>query len=431
MKIIIHRGTKEIGGSCVEVRTAQARVIIDIGMPLSLDGKPIEKNFLNKATEKDLKAHGILPDVQGLYKNETPTVDAIVLSHAHQDHYGLLRYIHPDIPVYLSDGARKILDISDIFLPFKTGKVNGRVIEPGKRFEIKDINVMPYLVDHSAFDALAFLLEGDKKRIFYSGDFRSHGRKGILMRKLIQNPPKKIDCLLMEGTCIGRDDKEDRNETAVELDIAKVLKTNEKITFFMSSSQNIDRLVTAFRACKQSGSLFIIDLYTAYVLDQLQTARKTMPHHTWEGVRVTALKHHEDKLIEASHGAFVEDCHKHSISMKEIQKRKNKMLFLTRDNRIFRQFVAKYPELHGATIIYSMWEGYLTDNFKAFCQKNSLNLQLIHVSGHARVKDLAAFARALNPKVVIPIHTFHAERYGEIFDNVKILKDGESWEVLG
>ena len=34
MRFIIHRGTKEIGGSCVEIWTDNKRIVIDIGMPL-------------------------------------------------------------------------------------------------------------------------------------------------------------------------------------------------------------------------------------------------------------------------------------------------------------------------------------------------------------------------------------------------------------
>jgi ribonuclease J len=34
MKIIIHRGTHEIGGSCVEIKSKKSRILIDIGMPL-------------------------------------------------------------------------------------------------------------------------------------------------------------------------------------------------------------------------------------------------------------------------------------------------------------------------------------------------------------------------------------------------------------
>jgi len=38
MKFKIHRGTKEIGGSCIEVWTESTRILLDFGMPL------VEKN---------------------------------------------------------------------------------------------------------------------------------------------------------------------------------------------------------------------------------------------------------------------------------------------------------------------------------------------------------------------------------------------------
>lgn len=34
MQLIIHRGSKQIGGSCVEISTPSARIIIDVGLPL-------------------------------------------------------------------------------------------------------------------------------------------------------------------------------------------------------------------------------------------------------------------------------------------------------------------------------------------------------------------------------------------------------------
>jgi ribonuclease J len=40
MKITIHRGTHEIGGSCVEIENKDTRIVIDIGMPIvTEDGK--------------------------------------------------------------------------------------------------------------------------------------------------------------------------------------------------------------------------------------------------------------------------------------------------------------------------------------------------------------------------------------------------------
>ena len=36
MQLIIHRGTHQIGGSCIELRSGDTRILLDIGLPLSL-----------------------------------------------------------------------------------------------------------------------------------------------------------------------------------------------------------------------------------------------------------------------------------------------------------------------------------------------------------------------------------------------------------
>ena len=54
MKFKIHRGTKEIGGSCVEVWTGNTRILLDFGMPLvEKDGKEFDfgKYKTSKPTE--------------------------------------------------------------------------------------------------------------------------------------------------------------------------------------------------------------------------------------------------------------------------------------------------------------------------------------------------------------------------------------------
>ena len=86
----------------------------------------------------------------------------------------------------MSKGADILVKISSIFTPFKTKLSNVNIISPKKTFIIGEFKITPYLVDHSAFDALAYLVEGDGKRIFYSGDFRGHGRKSVLFERMIK-----------------------------------------------------------------------------------------------------------------------------------------------------------------------------------------------------------------------------------------------------
>jgi len=113
------------------------------------------------------------------------------------------------------------------------------------------------------------------------------------------------------------------------------------------------------------------------------------------------------------------------IDIFEINRKKNKVLMLARDNSDFPMLVKDVKGVEGAKIIYSMWEGYLTDKFKDYCAQKGLIIEQVHTSGHAMIEDLKAFAQALSPKALVPIHTFYADRYKGLFSNVIILKDKE------
>jgi len=57
--------------------------------------------------------------------------------------------------------------------------------------------VTPYLVDHSAFDSYAMVVEAAGRRLMYTGDLRGHGRKSRLFEEMLARPPAQIDTLLM------------------------------------------------------------------------------------------------------------------------------------------------------------------------------------------------------------------------------------------
>ena len=68
MKLTIHRGTHEIGGSCIELKAKNARIVLDIGMPL-VDERREQFDFrpYRKLSGPQLIEKKILPDVAGLY----------------------------------------------------------------------------------------------------------------------------------------------------------------------------------------------------------------------------------------------------------------------------------------------------------------------------------------------------------------------------
>jgi len=430
MNLIIYRGTHEIGGSCVELATDKSRILVDFGIPLVTDKRePFDSKSLVGKTSRDLKKLKILPDIKGLYRDEEKEIDAILISHSHLDHYGFLLYVHPDIPIYMSEGAKILVEVSNIFTPYKIGKLNVRVLNKRQKLNIGDFTISSYLVDHSAFDALAFIIEADGKKVFYSGDFRGHGRKSVLFRRMIDHPPRGIDCLLLEGSMIGRGKQVYKDESAVELGIKKILRSSDNIKFLFASSQNIDRIVSAYRACLKTDHVFVIDLYTAYILDSIHKVSKNIPQFNWKNIRVKFLKSHADMLANNVSKKLLYVYNSRKIEIPEINEHKDKILMLARDNSIFPILVKNIKNIKGAKIIYSMWSGYLTEKFMGYCKQNDLAIERVHTSGHATVKDLKVFASAVNPKAVIPIHTFEGHQYPQLFKNVKVLGDGETMSL--
>ena len=431
MQLIIHRGTKEIGGSCVEIATDKTRILIDFGMPLvTADHKPFDSKILKNKSIDELKADGTLPNIKGLYKNETQGIDAILLSHSHLDHYGLLSYVHPEIPIFMSKGADILIKVSGIFTPFRVDMPNINTLKMEKSVVIGDFKITPYLVDHSAFDALAFLIEGEKNRIFYSGDFRGHGRKSVLFKKMIDNPPKNIDCLLMEGSMIGRPDQKYETEVDVQKRIEEILREGGKASFIAMSSQNIDRIVSAYKACLRTGSIFVIDIYTAFILDKLRKISDKIPQFNWKNVRVMFFHQHAKALEEAGYRDLLYVYNNRKIKTLDINRSKNKFLIMARDNSIFPHTIKGINGIKGAKFIYSMWEGYLKEEFVRYCGSKELVMETVHTSGHATVEDLKAIEGAIRPNKLIPIHTFEPEKYTELFHNVVFARDGEPISIL-
>ncbi len=434
MHLTIHRGTHEIGGSCVELcsNSGKTRIIIDLGMPLvNGDMTPFEWKTYQKLTPAELIAQKILPNITGLYEHEPPSVTAVLLSHAHQDHYGLMRFVHADIPLYMSKGTKALAEVSNVF--FKTQvKLNNITTFPfWKQFPVGEFTVEPYLMDHSAPDAAAFVIEGDGKRIFYTGDFRGHGRKGIVLDRIINNPPANIDYLIMEGSMLGRDEGEYPDEDSIEQAVYEELAKQTGPYYIFTSSQNLDRFVSVYRAAKRAGKTIVIDLYQAFVLDKLSILSEQIPQFHWEDIKLLYVHSYADKIAVLDIN-LLKKYKPFWVQRDDILPDAKDEVIFARNNYYFRNFVIrKLANINKGIAIYSQWHGYLErdnnkpGNLQELLDTCHIPLVEIHTSGHAYISQLQRLAAALHPHHIIPIHTFYPEKYPDMFPDVIQLKDGQ------
>lgn len=398
MKVCIKRGANQIGGSAVELTSSLGkRLIIDIGLPLDAEENTID----------------LLPDINGLTEKKED-LSGILISHPHQDHYGLGIHIDKNIPVYMSKASADIMEVcvkhhlANAFI-FN----NIHTFDEEKLFKIGDFKITPYLVDHSAYGAYSFLIEADNKRLFYSGDFRAHGRKSALFDKFIKNPPENIDVLLMEGSCLGRKESEKYpTEQSLQKEFLKVFEQTKGTCFIQSSSQNIDRIVTIYKACKQSGRILVMSGYTGHILMALNN--KHLPNFTWTDVK-----------------KFADDSTKqHHVTKEMIEVNSQKYVVLI-NGKIFNNLKNSTLLNENASFIYSLWDGY-KETYKErldFIKNKNVKMFDIHTSGHADIPTLKQFASSINPKKVVPIHTFFPEKFKDMFDNSELHTDNEIFKI--
>src|SRR5207253_1476896 len=84
----------------------------------------------------------------------------------------------------------KILREAQFFSPLGISLQPSGYLRHRQTFDLGPSRITPFLNDHSAFDAYSLLIEGDGRRLFYTGDMRAHGRKAGLFEELLRRPPR-------------------------------------------------------------------------------------------------------------------------------------------------------------------------------------------------------------------------------------------------
>jgi len=436
MKLIIHRGSREIGGSCIELQSKGDRIVIDLGIPLvNQNGTNFDLDSKSSLSGPELIDIKFLPKIQGFYHwdESCPKVKGLILSHSHMDHCGFISHVHLEVPIFAGEATHRLLELNACFTPFEEIKGEKAFYANRKAFSCGRFTIIPFIVDHSAFDAYALLIEADGKKLLYSGDFRSHGRKKKVYSSMIKTLSKtKIDALLLEGTMLGRNNERIETEDDLEQKIVELLKESNTPALVCVSAHNIDRLVTLYRASLRCSRLMVIDIYTANVLTVLKEfAKIPYPSPEYQFLRVFYPKALTRRIITEGHAEKVLQFSKYKITRQQIAQKQKEIIMMVRPSMLNDlENISLLPNVH---FIYSMWKGLQEQGtmvrLMGFVKSRNMKIHELHSSGHADLKTLKEFVSTLQPSTVIPIHTLNPEGFNIISPTVRRIADGETYTV--
>ena len=146
----------------------------------------------------------------------------------------------------------------------------------------------------------------------------------------------------------------------MEKKIIEVIRAQKNISFIISSSQNIDRIVSAYKACKKTGKTLVIDIYTAWVLEQVRKVTKNVPGMEWPEVRVYADYSQDQKLKDnpAYFGDFRPRLYRRRVKWQEMKASPSSFLYFGKMSS-FRKIDAFKNSEAQVNVFYSQWQGYL------------------------------------------------------------------------
>jgi len=399
----------QIGGNFTVISCNGKKIMIDYGQALPGSSKEQEE-----------------------FDWDNDTVDAVFFTHYHGDHVGRILEIPKHVPLYMGEttrlvmlnihkalaGVKELREEQMEYVTLLEDKQRIRELKEGRSCEkIGDIEIIPYSVDHSAYDAYMFLIKTPDEIILHTGDFREHGYRGkalanVIEKLVILRAGGAIDTLIIEGTMMERKGEHVRKECDLKREATEMFEKSRYV-FLVCSSTNLDTLASFHKAALEKNMYTYC--YSKYLLGQLETFTKTAGKYS------SLYQFDKTYLVdldkELHHRYWKEP------KTQEMVMRENGFLCIIKPEERYAEWVERFADLK-PTVIYALWDGYLDETKDAYNKewdeffepyKRKGQFVELHTSGHATPETIAKIIETVKPrKRIFPMHTGKAEEFKKL-----------------
>ena len=464
--LTFYGGVNEIGGNKILLEDKDTRIFLDFGKSFGRRSAFFEE-YLNPRTANgiiDFQIMGLIPDIEGVYRDDLmimagkestlPTIDGVLLSHAHADHADYISFLHKDIPIYMGETCHLILKaleersarniekeiLSYVPRPYdrKYAPIERKIhtFKTGDKFRIGSLEIEPVHVDHSVPGAYGFIIYTSSGPIVYTGDLRLHGTRSYMTKDFVHRAKLANPiALITEGTRIHEKEINESEEKVRKESNEKISET-KRIVFADFNFKDIDRMKTFYSIAKENDRKFVVKLNDAYFLKYLsQNSKLGVPKLDDENIIIylpkkgsgtysnSDYKNNESQFIEMGN----------TLSAKQIALHEDKAL-CAMGFYSFTALIDMKPDagslyIHSASEPYNEEQKISAKRINNWLKHFGMEKFQSHCSGHARGKDLLSIVQEINADRLFPIHTEHSKAYRQISKNTITITKGKKYTL--
>jgi ribonuclease J len=381
LRIVALGGLGEIGRNMTVLEYAGRLLVVDCGVLFPESDQP----------GVDL----ILPDFEAI-RDRLGDIDAIVLTHAHEDHIGAVPYLlreKPDIPLI---GSRLTLALVEAKLVEHRIKPYTLEVAEGARERLGPFDCEFIAVNHSIPDALAVAIRTPAGLVVHTGDFKMDQLP--LDRRLTDLPAfsrlgeEGIDLLLVDST-----NAEVPGFVPSERQIAPVLRqvfaTAERRVIVASFASHVHRIQQVLDTAQEFGRKVVF--VGRSMIRNMGVARDLGYLRVPAGLVVDQKVIDDlppDQVVLVCTGSQGEPM----SALSRIANRDHQIRVVEGDTVILASSLIPGNE----NAVFRVVNGLTRWGAKVVHKSNAL----VHVSGHASAGELLFFFNLTRPRNIMPVH---------------------------
>jgi ribonuclease J len=382
IRIVALGGIKEIGRNMTMFEYDGRLLVVDCGMLLGKTNSP----------GVDLT----LPDWSA-FASRLDRIDAVVLTHGHEDHIGALPYLlreRGDVPVI---GSRLTLALVSSKLEQHRLQADLREVREGERMGVGSWGLEFFAVNHSIPDALAVAIRAGGQTLLHTGDFKMD--QTPLDGRLTDLPgfsrlgDEGVDLLLADSTNaeVGGFIPSERTVGEVVTDVIHKAKGRIIVACFAS---HVHRVQQVLDAAAESGRQ--VALVGRSMVRNMQIARELGLLRVPDNLMIdlsTAEQLPSRRVLLISTGSQGEPL----SALSRMANRDHQTVRIVPDDTIL---LASSLIPGNETSVGSVINGLARLGATVIDKSTAL----VHVSGHAPAGELRYLLTAVRPKNLMPVH---------------------------